>query len=138
MAQFILEISLFACILLLSIPLIILVQREKCLHAHVYISCLSIWFLLTLFSIIPIVLQQHASIIRLMGIVTFSIITIHTTLPISRSWTVLMALITSFIHLIFVIRTHYIRDLNSKSHRMEFKLEVEEFFMPIPSSFSIF
>jgi len=59
-----------------------------------------------------------------MGIITFSIITIHTTLPISRSWTVLMAVITSFIHLILVIRTHHIHDLNNKSHRMEFKLEV--------------
>jgi hypothetical protein len=60
-----------------------------------------------------------------MGIVTFSIITIHTTLPISRSWTILMALITSFIHLILVIRTHHIRDINNKSYRMEFKLEVD-------------
>ncbi len=124
LAPFILEIVLFACILLFSIPLIILLQREKFLHAHVYISCLSIWFLLTLFSIIPIILHQYTSILRLMGIVTFSIITIHTTLPISRSWTALMAFITSFIHLILVIRTHHYRDLDNKSDRMEFKLEV--------------
>ncbi len=124
LAQFILEIILFACILLLSTTLIILLQREKFLQAHVYISCLSIWFLLTLFSIIPIILQQYTSILRLMGIVTFSIITIHTTLPISRSWTALMAFITSFIHLILVIRTHHYRDLDNKSDRMEFKLEV--------------
>ncbi|CAF3997422.1 unnamed protein product [Rotaria sp. Silwood2] len=124
LAQFILETILFSCVLLLSITLIVLLQREKFLHAHVYISCLSIWLLLTLFSIIPILLQQYASIIRLMGIVTFSIITIHTTLPISRSWTILMASITSLIHLILVIRTHRIDDLNNKFHRMEFKLEV--------------
>jgi len=122
----ILEIVLFACILLLSVPLIILLQREKFLHAHVYISCLSIWFLLTLFSIIPIILQEYISVIRLMGIVTFAIITIHTTLPISRSWTISMALITSFIHLILVIRTHHQGDEDNKSHRMEFKLEVKE------------
>ncbi|CAF0889420.1 unnamed protein product [Adineta steineri] len=59
-----------------------------------------------------------------MGIITFSIITIHTTLPISRSWTVLMALITSFIHLILVIQTHRTNYLNNKSSRMELKLEV--------------
>jgi len=125
LAQFILEIILFSCVLLLSITLIILLQREKFLHRHVYISCLSIWFLLTLFSIIPIILQQYTSVIRLTGIVTFSIITIHTTLPISRSWTVLMALITSLIHLILVICTHHFRNLNKKSDRMEFKLEVD-------------
>ncbi|CAF1359093.1 unnamed protein product, partial [Rotaria sordida] len=124
LAQFIFEIILFSCVLLLSITLIMLLQREKFLHAHVYISCLSIWLLLTLFSTIPILLQQYTSVIRLMGIVTFSIITIHTTLPISRSWTVLMASITSLIHLILVIRTHRIDDLNNKSHRMEFKLKV--------------
>jgi hypothetical protein len=95
----------------------------------VYISCLSIWFLLTIFAILPIILQQYTSIIRLMGIVTFSIITIHTTLPVARSWTVLMASITSFIHLMLVIRTHDIRNLNNKSHRMEFKLEVELFLL---------
>ena len=60
-----------------------------------------------------------------MGIVTFVIITIHTTLPVSRAWTVVMALITSFIHLILVIRTHYPGDLDNKTHRMEFKLEVK-------------
>jgi hypothetical protein len=60
-----------------------------------------------------------------MGIVTFSIITIHTTLPISRAWTVSMALVTSFIHLLLVIRTHHIREINNKSRRMEFKLEVD-------------
>jgi hypothetical protein len=60
-----------------------------------------------------------------MGIITFSILTIHTTLPVPRHWTVLMALTTSFIHLIFVIRTHHIQDPNNKSHRMEFKLEVD-------------
>lgn len=108
--------------------MIILLVREKFLHAHVYISCLSIWILLTLFSIIPIILQQYTSIIRLMGIVTFAIITIHTTLPISRAWTILMALITSSIHLILVIRTHQRRDWNNKMHRMEFKLEVKYFF----------
>ncbi|CAF1049009.1 unnamed protein product [Adineta ricciae] len=64
------------------------------------------------------------SVIRLMGIVTFSIVTIHTTLPVSRSWTFLMALITSLIHLMLVIRTHSIPDPNNKSHKMEFKLEV--------------
>ncbi len=69
-------------------------------------------------------LQQYTSIIRLMGIVTFSIITIHTTLPIPRSWTILMALTTSVIHLILIMRTHDIQDPNNKSHRMEFKLEV--------------
>jgi hypothetical protein len=131
LAQFILEIILFSCILLLSITLIILLQREKFLHTHVYISCLSIWVLLTLFSIVPIILQQYTSVIRLMGIVTFSIITIHTTLPISRSWTVLMASITSFIHLILVICTHHFRALNNKPDRMEFKLEVDELFIPI-------
>ncbi|CAF3639373.1 unnamed protein product [Rotaria sp. Silwood1] len=123
-AQFILEIILFSCVLLLSITLIILLQREKFLHVHVYISCLSIWLLLTLFSIIPIILQQYSSIIRLMGIVTFSIITIHTTLPISRPWTVLMASITSLIYLILVIRAHRTDDLNKKYRRMELKLEV--------------
>ncbi|CAF1618823.1 unnamed protein product [Rotaria magnacalcarata] len=124
LAQFILEIILFSCVLLLSLTLIILLQREKFLHTHVYISCLSIWLLLTLFSVMPILLQQHTSIIRLMGIVTFSIITIHTTLPISRSWTALMASVTSLIHLIFVIRTHNIQDPNNKIHQMEFKLQV--------------
>ncbi|UJR14998.1 hypothetical protein I4U23_001975 [Adineta vaga] len=124
LAQFILEIVLFSCILLLSVVLIVLLQREKFLHAHVYISCLLIWILLTLFAIIPVLLQQYTSIIRLMGIITFSIITIHTTLPVSRSWTVLMALITSFIHLMLVIRTHQVRNLKNKSYRMEFKLEV--------------
>jgi hypothetical protein len=124
LAQFILEIVLFSCILLLSITLIILLQRENFLYAHVYLSCLSIWFLLTLFSIIPILLQDYTSVIRLIGIVTFSIITIHTTLPISRTWTLLMALITSFIHLILIICSHSIRDQKNKSHRMEFKLEV--------------
>lgn len=124
MAQLILEIVLFACILFFAIPLILLVLREKFLHAHVYLCCLSIWILLTLFSIIPIILQQYTSIIRLMGIVTFAIITIHTTLPVSRPWTILMALITSSIHLILVIRTHYLRDWKNKAHQMEFKLEV--------------
>ncbi|CAM4950913.1 unnamed protein product [Rotaria socialis] len=124
LTQFILEIVLFSCILLLSVTLIILLQREKFLHTHVYISCLSIWLLLTLFSVIPMLLQQHTSIIHLMGIVTFSIITIHTTLPISRSWTALMASITSLIHLILVTRTHNIQNPNNKIHRMEFKLEV--------------
>ncbi|CAF0966600.1 unnamed protein product [Adineta ricciae] len=124
LAQFILEIVLFSCVLLVSIALIVLLQREKFLHAHVYISCLLIWILLTLFSIIPVILQQYTSIIRLTGIITFSIITIHTTLPVSRSWTVLMALFTSFIHLIFVIRSHSIRNLHNRSYRMEFKLEV--------------
>jgi hypothetical protein len=124
LAQFILEIVLFSCILLLSITLIILLQRENFLYGHVYLSCLSIWFLLTLFSIIPILLQDYTSVIRLIGIVTFSIITIHTTLPISRTWTLLMGLITSFIHLILIICSHSIRDQKNKSHRMEFKLEV--------------
>ncbi len=64
-----------------------------------------------------------------MGIITFSIITIHTTLPIPRSWTILMALTTSFIHLILVMCTHNIHDINNKSHRMEFKLEVNVFFV---------
>ncbi len=104
---------------------ILLLHREKFFHTHVHLSCLAIWFLLTIFAIIPIILQQYTSIIRLMGIVTFSIITIHTTLPVPRSWTILMALTTSVIHLILVICTHNIQDPNSKSHRMEFKLEVE-------------
>ncbi len=39
-----------------------------------------------------------------------------------------MALITSLIHLILVICTHYQGDLNKKSDRMEFKLEVKENF----------
>ena len=111
--------------LLLSIPLIILLQREKCLHCHAYISCLSIWILLTLFSIVPIIFQQYISVIRLMGIVTFAIITIHTTLPVPRSWTILMALTTSLIHLMLVIRTHYRGDLDDRIDRMEFKLEVK-------------
>jgi hypothetical protein len=104
---------------------ILLLHREKFFHTHVHISCLSIWFLLTAFAIIPIILQQYTSIIRLMGIVTFSIITIHTTLPVPRSWTVLMAIITSFIHLTLVIRAHSIQDSNNKSHTMQFKLEVD-------------
>jgi len=103
---------------------ILLLHREKFFHTHVQLSCIAIWFLLTIFAIIPIMLQQYTSIIRLMGIVTFSIITIHTTLPIPRSWTILMALTTSVIHLILIMRTHDIQDLNNKSHRMEFKLEV--------------
>ncbi len=111
--------------LLLSIPLIILLQREKFLHCHAYISCLSIWILLTLFSIVPIIFQQYISVIRLMGIVTFAIVTIHTTLPVPRSWTILMALTTSLIHLIIVILTHYRGDLKNKIDRMEFKLEVK-------------
>jgi hypothetical protein len=125
LAQFILEIILFTSIFLLSIIFILLIHREKFFHKHVHISCIAIWILLTCFSIIPIILQQYTSIIRLMGIITFSVLTIHTTLPVPRTWTVLMALTTSFIHLIFVIRTHQIRDLNNKSHRMEFKLEVD-------------
>jgi hypothetical protein len=112
-------------VLLLSIPLIILLQREKFLHCHAYISCLSIWILLTLFSIVPIIFQQYISVIRLMGIVTFAIVTIHTTLPVPRSWTILMALTTSLIHLIIVILTHYRGDLKNKIDRMEFKLEVK-------------
>ncbi len=129
MAQFILEIVLFTVIFLLSIIFILLLHREKFFHAHVFISCIAIWILLTCFSIIPIILQQYTSIIRLMGIITFSILTIHTTLPVPRSWTVLMAFTTSFIHLILVIRTHHIRDPNDKSHRMEFKLEVRRNFL---------
>ncbi len=124
-AQFVLEIIIFSGVFLLAIVFILLIHREKFFHTHVYISCLSIWFLLTIFAILPIILQQYTSIIRLMGIVTFSIITIHTTLPVPRAWTVLMASITSFIHLMLVIRTHDLHDLNNKSHRMEFKLEVE-------------
>jgi len=125
LAQFILEIILFTSIFLLSIIFILLIHREKFFHTHVHISCIAIWFLLTSFSIIPIILQQYTSIIRLMGIITFSILTIHTTLPVPRAWTVLMALTTSLIHLMLVIRTHHIRDPNNKSHRMEFKLEVD-------------
>ncbi len=104
---------------------ILLIHREKFFHTYAHISCLAIWFLLTFLAIIPIILQQYMSIIRLMGIVTFSIITIHTTLPVPRSWTVLMALTTSFIHLMLVIRIHSIPDPNNKSHKMEFKLEVD-------------
>ncbi|UJR31678.1 hypothetical protein I4U23_019159 [Adineta vaga] len=104
--------------------IILLIHREKVFHTYVHISCISIWLLLTFFAIIPLILQQYMSIIRLMGIVTFSIITIHTTLPIPRSWTFFMALTTSFIHLMLVIRTHSIPDPNNKSHKMEFKLEV--------------
>ena len=73
----------------------------------------------------PIVLQQYTSIINLMGVITFSIITIHTTLPVPRSWTIIMALITSFIHFMFVIRSHDIQDPSNKSQLMEYKLEVE-------------
>lgn len=105
--------------------LILLLHREKFFHAHVHLSCLAIWLLLSLFAILPIILREYTSVIRLMGIVTFSITAIHTTLPVSRSWTMLMASITSIIHLILVIRTHDIRDGKNKSHRMEFKLEVE-------------
>ncbi|CAF0808251.1 unnamed protein product [Adineta ricciae] len=122
--QFVLEISLFSTIFLLSMVIILLIYREKVFHAYVHISCISIWLLLTFFAIIPLILQQYMSVIRLMGIVTFSIVTIHTTLPVSRSWTFLMALITSLIHLMLVIRTHSIPDPNNKSHKMEFKLEV--------------
>ena len=125
MAQFILEIVVFACILIASISLLIFLQREKFLQAHVYLSCLLIWILLTLFSIIPIVLQEYISIIRLIGIITFAIITIHTTLPISRCWTALMASCTSFFHLIFILRTHQKRLLDNRMNNMEFKLEVK-------------
>ncbi|CAF0766132.1 unnamed protein product [Rotaria sordida] len=121
--QFILEILVFIIILCLSLIFILLFHREKFFHKHVHISCLLIWILLTLFSIIPIILQQYTSIIRLMGIVTFSIIAIHTILPVTRAWTVLMALTTSFIHLMLVIRTHNIQDPNNRSQRTEFKLE---------------
>jgi len=115
---------LFTSVCLLSIIFILLLHREKFFHTHVYISCLSIWFLLTMFAVLPIILRQYTSILRLIGIVTFSIITIHTTLPISRSWTILMAVTTSIIHLILVIYTHELQDSNNKIQRMEFKLEV--------------
>ncbi|CAF1597023.1 unnamed protein product [Rotaria sp. Silwood1] len=123
LSQFILEILVFIGIFFLSLIFILLFHREKFFHKYVHISCLLIWFLLTLFAIIPIILQQYISVVRLIGIITFSIITIHTTLPIPRLWTVLMALITSFIHLMLIIRTHNIQDPNNRSHRMEFKLE---------------
>lgn len=131
MAQFILELILFTSVCLLSLILILLLYREKFFHAHVHLSCLAIWFLLSLFAIVPIILREYTSVIRLMGIVTFSITVIHTTLPVPRSWTMLMASTTSIIHLIFVMRTHDIRDANNKSHRMEFKLEVDCFFFKI-------
>jgi hypothetical protein len=69
-----------------------------------------------------------------MGIITFSIITIHTTLPVTRSWTVIMALTTSFIHFILVIRTHDTRNQMNKAHRMEFKLEVDIFYLVVKSN----
>ncbi|CAF3038638.1 unnamed protein product [Rotaria socialis] len=122
-SQFLLEILGFIGIFFLSIIFILLLHREKFFHTHVYVSCLSIWFLLTSFAIIPIILQQYTSVIRLMGIVTFSIITIHTTLPVPRLWTILMAFTTSVIHLMLVIRTHNIQDPNNRSHKMEYKLE---------------
>ena len=125
LAQLVLEIVLFTVIVILSIVLMFLLQREKFFHAHVYLSCLSIWLLLTFFTIIPIILGQYTSVIRFTGTVTFSIIAIHTTLPIARPWTVLMASTTSLIHCVFLLRTHEIRDQNDKSHRMEFKLEVK-------------
>lgn len=124
LAQLVLEIVLFTVIVILSIVLMFLLQREKFFHAHVHLSCLSIWLLLTFFTIIPIILQEYTSVIRFTGTVTFSIIAIHTTLPIARPWTVLMASTTSLIHCIFLLGTHDIRDENNKSHRMEFKLEV--------------
>ena len=125
MAQFILELVLFTSVCLFSLILILLLYREKFFHAHVHLSCLAIWFLLSLFAIIPIIFREYTSVIRLIGIVTFSITAIHTTLPVPRSWTLLMALTTSIIHLILVMRTHDLRDSNNKSHRMEFKLEVD-------------
>ena len=60
-----------------------------------------------------------------MGIVTFAILTIHTTLPLPRSRTVLMALLTSFLHFILVIRTHRVSASASHLDHMEFKLKVE-------------
>jgi hypothetical protein len=122
--QFMLEIIVFIGTILLSIVLILFLQREKFFHAHVYLSCICVWLLLTFFSILPIIFQQYTSILRFMGIITFSIMTIHTTLPIARTWTMLMALTTSIIHCTIVLRTHHIRDQTSEMHRMQFKLEV--------------
>ena len=125
MTQFILEIIFFLGIFSLSLIFILLFHREKFFHKHIRLACLSIWFLLTIFAIMPIVLQQYTSITNLIGVITFSIITIHTTLPVPRSWTIIMALITSFIHFMFVIRSHNIQDPTNKSQLMEYKLEVE-------------
>ena len=111
--------------LILSLILIVLLQREKFLQAHVRLSCFAIWILLTLFAIIPVLFKHYTSVLRLMGIVTFSIVTIHTTLPLPRSWTVLMASITSFLHFVLVIRTHYVpHSAIDRSQQMEFKLKV--------------
>ena len=125
MTQFILETIFFLGIFFLSLIFILLFHREKHFHKHVHLACLSIWFLLTIFALMPIVLQQYTSIINLMGVITFSIISIHTTLPVPRSWTIIMTLITSFIHFMFVIRIHDIQDPTDKFQLMEYKLEVE-------------
>ncbi|CAF1444767.1 unnamed protein product, partial [Didymodactylos carnosus] len=119
-SQLILEIVLFSSISLISIIFVLLLQREKFFQSHSQLFCLSIWILLTLFSIIPMILQRYTSLIRLMAPVSFSILSIHTTLPVGRSWTVLMALITSLIHIGVVIGTHYVKT----PYTMQFKLEV--------------
>lgn len=126
LSQFILEIILFSLTMLLSLLLMVLLQREKFFHKHLHLSCFAIWLLLTFFSTIPILLQQYPSLLRFIGLITFTLITIHTTLPIERSWTMLMALITSIIDCIFVLYSHDLRYATNKSHRMEFKLEVRD------------
>lgn len=124
LAQFIVELINFTMVLLFSIILLLFVQSEKFFHSHVYVCCLSIWFLLTFFTVTPIILQQYTSVIRFMGLITFLIITIHTTFPIGRYWTLLMSSTSSILHGLLVLRSHDIRDQLDKSQRMEFKLEV--------------
>ena len=124
-SQFMLEILLFTITMILSLLLIVLLQREKFFLKHLHFSCFSVWLLLTFFCTIPIFLQRYPSLLRFIGMITFTLITIHTTLPIERSWTVFMGLITSIIHCFFVLFSHDLRDETNKSHRMEFKLEVQ-------------